>query len=73
MKMKEILQSNFKHYRFVIYKNDATQTHFNFEIKLKKIKAVGLGELDLYDKEELPNHYEIGYTSQKITNNKTSL
>lgn len=73
MKMKEILQSNFKHYRFVIYKNDATQTHFKFEIKLKKIKAVGLGELDLCDKEDLPNHYDIGYSLQKISNGKISV
>lgn len=60
MKAKEILRSNFKHYKFIVYENDTKQTHF--EIKYKYNSGYASGEFDLVKNDELPYHYDIGYS-----------
>lgn len=61
MKAREILRSNFKHYKFIIYKENIKNTHIDFEVR-KGSKLIGSGYLNLIDKEDLPNHYDIGYS-----------
>ena len=57
MKAKELVNmSNFKHYRFVIFDKDVNTD----VIELKNNK--GTGKLHLYKTDDLPNHYDLGYS-----------
>ena len=61
MKAWEILRSNFKHYRFVIYKEFVKNPKIDFETR-RGNKFIGAGCITLINKDDLPNHYDIGYS-----------
>ena len=65
MKLLELVNKtkHIKRFRFLIYENDVADTKIYYENK------TGRGSLTLY-KNDLPNHYDIGYSYCYATNQR---